>query len=87
MIDAQAELSLRADSFTDVDELTLEAVLSRETLNVKETTVFIAAHNWSVAQCKRCGIEENLENKRKVLGKILYLIRIPTMSLQVNKQC
>ena len=40
VIDAQSQLALLSDSFTDIDFSTLKDVMSRETLNCKETVVF-----------------------------------------------
>ena len=40
VIDAQAEMALTSDAFADIDFDTLMSILSRETLNCKETVVF-----------------------------------------------
>lgn len=81
VIDAQAEMALQAEGFVDIDINTLESVLSRETLNCKEMHLFEAALNWAAAECVRKELEPSAQNKRAVLGNSLYLIRIPTMSL------
>lgn len=81
VIDAQAEMALQAEGFVDIDINTLESVLSRETLNCKEMHLFEAALNWATAECIRKELEPSSQNKRAVLGNSLYLIRIPTMSL------
>ncbi|CAC5421121.1 BTBD3_6 [Mytilus coruscus] len=82
VIDAQAEEALRSDGFTEIDVNTLNTVLSRETLNAKEISVFNAACRWADAECKRQNLEQTAENKRKVLGDTLFKIRIPAMSLE-----
>ncbi|XP_033106401.1 BTB/POZ domain-containing protein 6-like [Anneissia japonica] len=79
VIDAQTEVALRADSFVDIDFKTLQCILSRETLNVKEVALFHAAVRWAKAECKRQELIATPPNLRKVLGKAIYLIRIPTM--------
>ncbi|KAM8852612.1 BTB/POZ domain-containing protein 3 [Synchiropus picturatus] len=81
VIDAQAELALRSEGFCDIDAQTLESILQRETLNAKEIVVFEAALSWAEAECQRQEITSSTDNKRKVLGKAMYLIRIPTMAL------
>lgn len=81
VIDAQAELALRSEGFTDIDSVTLESILRRETLNAKEMVVFEAALSWAEAECQRQGLTPTIENKRLALGKAIYLIRIPTMTL------
>ena len=74
-------MALQAEGFVDIDINTLESVLSRETLNCKEMHLFEAALNWAAAECVRKDLEPTPANKRAVLGNCLYLIRIPTMSL------
>eukprot|EP00096_Caligus_rogercresseyi_P006264 TRINITY_DN2258_c0_g1_i1.p1 TRINITY_DN2258_c0_g1~~TRINITY_DN2258_c0_g1_i1.p1 ORF type:complete len:394 (+),score=124.08 TRINITY_DN2258_c0_g1_i1:856-2037(+) len=82
VIDAQASLALLAESFVDIDSETLKNILSRETLNCKETVVFTAALNWATAR-----IREDLESpemglkERDILGSALNLIRFPAMSV------
>lgn len=82
VIDAQAELALRSEGFCDIDSQTLESILKRETLNAKEMVVFEAALNWAEAECQRQDLSPTIENRRLVLGKAIYLIRIPTMVLE-----
>lgn len=82
LLDAQAELALRSDGFTDIDPPTLELILQRETLNVREVQLFQAALRWAAAECRRRGLMVTPRNKRAVLGKALYLVRFPTMTLQ-----
>lgn len=81
VIDAQAELSLCSEGFCEIDLQTLEIILRRETLNTKEEVVFEAVMNWATAECKRQGLAPTTCNRRNVLGKALFLVRIPTMSL------
>ncbi|KAG0698664.1 BTB/POZ domain-containing protein 6 [Chionoecetes opilio] len=81
VIDAQAEMALQSDGFVDIDFPTLMSVLSRETLNCREIVLFDAALSWAEAECVREEMELNSENKRKVLGQALNLVRIPCMEL------
>ncbi|XP_073997207.1 BTB/POZ domain containing protein 3 lute isoform X3 [Rhodnius prolixus] len=81
VIDAQAEMALHSEGFSDIDGNTLASVLSRDTLNCKETHLFEAALCWASAECSRRDLEPTPANKRLVLGQSLRLIRIPTMSL------
>lgn len=82
VIDAQAELAFASEGFADIDYRTLESILSRETLMIKEFALFQAALNWSTAECLRQDLEPTAENKRRVLGNAMHLIRIPTMTLE-----
>jgi BTB/POZ domain-containing protein 3/6 len=82
VIDAQAELALTSEAFADIDFDTLETILSRETLNCKETVMFVAADNWATAECKKKGLDSDLpENRRSVLGRVLRKIRFAAMSV------
>ncbi len=74
-------MAIQADGFMDIDISTLESVLSRETLNCKEMHLFEATLKWANAECLRKELEPTPQHMRAVLGNILYLIRIPTMSL------
>uniref|UniRef100_A0A3Q3E1K5 BTB domain containing 6 n=1 Tax=Labrus bergylta TaxID=56723 RepID=A0A3Q3E1K5_9LABR len=82
VIDAQAELALCSEGFCEIDLQTLEIILRRETLNTKEVVVFEAVMNWATAECKRQCLGPTTRNKREVLGKALFLVRIPSMSLE-----
>jgi len=83
IIDAQAEEALRSDGFTEVDHNTLKSVLSRESLNCKEAVIFEAALAWAREECRRRVEEEPTPEKmREALGSILYLLRIPAMTLE-----
>ncbi|KAM9293929.1 BTB/POZ domain-containing protein 6 [Gastrophryne carolinensis] len=82
VIDAQAELALRSDAFCEIDPPTLEIIVARETLNAKEDSVFQAVAGWAEAECRRRGLAATAANKRLALGKALYLVRIPTMTLE-----
>ncbi|XP_006084110.1 BTB/POZ domain-containing protein 6 [Myotis lucifugus] len=82
VIDVQAEMALRSKGFCKIDWQTLEVVVTREALNTKEVVVFEAVLNWAEAECKRQGLPTTLRNKRHVPGPALYLVRIPTMTLE-----
>ncbi|XP_034143602.1 BTB/POZ domain-containing protein 6-B isoform X3 [Esox lucius] len=82
VIDAQAELALCSEGFCEIDLQTLEIILRRETLNTREAVVFRAVLEWAVAECRRQGLAATSRNKRAVLGKALYLVRLPTMTLE-----
>uniref|UniRef100_A0A336LUJ3 CSON005144 protein n=1 Tax=Culicoides sonorensis TaxID=179676 RepID=A0A336LUJ3_CULSO len=82
VIDAQAEMAIKSEGFVDIDLKTFETILSRETLNCKEINLFEAALNWAQAACAKMELDPSTENKRQALGNALYLIRIPTMTLE-----
>ncbi|KAG8514443.1 BTB/POZ domain-containing protein 6 [Galemys pyrenaicus] len=82
VIDAQAEMALRSEGFCEIDWPTLEIIVRREALNTKEAVVFEAVLSWAEAECKRQGLPVTPRNQRHVLGPVLYLVRIPTMTLE-----
>lgn len=81
VIDAQAELALSSQGFTDIDSKTLRSILVREALNASELSVFTAVIRWAVAECGRRSLPASPENQRAVIGDIIFLIRLPCMSL------
>ncbi|XP_053204827.1 BTB/POZ domain-containing protein 1-like [Panonychus citri] len=81
-IDKSAEEALEAEGFVDIDHATLISVLERNTLRIKEINLFKSVIKWAKAECTRQNLPANLENQRKVLGKALYAIRFPLMTIE-----
>ncbi|KAA8587253.1 hypothetical protein FQN60_016689, partial [Etheostoma spectabile] len=54
----------------------------RDTLGVREVRLFGAAVRWAEAEAHRQQLQPTPENKRKVLGKALTLIRFPLMTIE-----
>lgn len=82
VIDAQAEIALKSEDFTDIDFPTLEMILRRETLNCKEIVVFEAASNWAAAEAARRGEPATPQLRRQILGTAMQLIRFPAMNVE-----
>jgi len=87
VIDAQAEIALRAEGFCDIDFHTLQTILERESLNCGELTVFQAARDWARAECARREEEPTPERTRAILGPAMRSIRFPCMSVQEFADC
>ncbi|XP_031206219.1 BTB/POZ domain-containing protein 2 isoform X3 [Mastomys coucha] len=81
-IDKNTADAIAAEGFTDIDLDTLVAVLERDTLGIREVRLFNAVVRWSEAECQRQQLQVTPENKRKVLGKALGLIRFPLMTIE-----
>uniref|UniRef100_A0A673N8Z6 BTB/POZ domain-containing protein 2-like n=1 Tax=Sinocyclocheilus rhinocerous TaxID=307959 RepID=A0A673N8Z6_9TELE len=81
-IDKNTGDALAAEGFTDIDLDTLVAVLERDTLGVREVHLFGAAVRWAEAEAHRQQLQPTPENKRRVLGKALNLIRFPLMTIE-----
>lgn len=58
------------------------AVLERDTLGLREVRLFGAAVRWAEAEAQRQQLQPTPENKRRVLGKALSLIRFPLMTIE-----
>lgn len=82
VLDAQAEMAIKSEGFVDIDFKTFETILARETLNCKEINLFEAALNWAHSTCLKKDVDPSPQNKRMILGNSLFLIRIPTMTLE-----
>lgn len=78
----QAEMAIKSEGFVDIDIKTFETILARETLNCKEINLFEAALTWAHNACVKSDIDPTPQNKRQILGHSLFLIRIPTMTLE-----
>ncbi|XP_017730346.1 BTB/POZ domain-containing protein 2 isoform X3 [Rhinopithecus roxellana] len=81
-IDKNTADAIAAEGFTDIDLDTLVAVLERDTLGIREVRLFNAVVRWSEAECQRQQLQVTPENRRKVLGKALGLIRFPLMTIE-----
>ncbi|XP_061133079.1 BTB/POZ domain-containing protein 1-like isoform X2 [Syngnathus typhle] len=81
-IDKSTAEAVNTEGFTDIDLETLCTVLERDTLNIRENRLFEAVAHWAEAECTRQRLPATSENKQKVLGKALQLIRFPLMSVE-----
>ncbi|XP_022603970.1 BTB/POZ domain-containing protein 1 isoform X2 [Seriola dumerili] len=81
-IDKSTADAINAEGFTDIDLDTLCAVLERDTLSIRENRLFGAVVRWAEAECYRQQLPLTSENKQKVLGKALPLIRFPLMTVE-----
>ncbi|CAH0725118.1 unnamed protein product, partial [Brenthis ino] len=82
MIDKNTTDALNAEGFTDIDQDTLNAVLERDTLRIREAKIFAAVLRWSEAECIRRQLPVTPNNQRMVLGRAFHAIRFPLMSVE-----
>ena len=82
LIDSKTSKAVASDGFVDIDQATLEKLLKRKSLNVKEVDLFKAVLKWSEAECSRKRIQANAKNKRFAIGNAIYQIRFGSMTLQ-----
>lgn len=80
-IDENADQVLSQESIEDLDFESLREIISRDTLKVKsEYVVFQTLDRWANRECKRRKLGVNPENRRNVLGNLIYEVRFPFMS-------
>ena len=80
VIDSQTEQALKSDGFEMIEKTLLEALVQRETLEIKEVELFKACDRWAINQCRKQGLATDGELKRRVLGEeIIKAIRYAVM--------
>ena len=81
VIEKQTEEAVTSDEFATVERSVVEAVVKRETLNVKEVELFKAVDRWATKESERQGTSHDGDEKRRILGEeIVKAIRFPLMS-------
>ncbi|XP_046340681.2 BTB/POZ domain-containing protein 6-like [Haliotis rufescens] len=73
---------IRSPGFVDICSHCLEKFLKSETLKLKEGDIFEAALSWTKARCKKEGVVDTPENRRRLLGEMRYEIRFTSLSLE-----
>ena len=81
VIDEGTDEAVTSDGFEKIEKSLLESIVKRDTLSVKEVTLFQAADRWATKQCEKQGLEADGQLKRRILGEeIIKSIRFPIMS-------
>ena len=82
-IDQETEEAVESDGFETIDKSLLEAVVTRESLKIREVMLFQALDRWAGKQCQKQDLTEDGRTKRRILGEqITKAIRFPLMSIQ-----
>ena len=80
VIDEQANVAVKSDVFVTIEKSVLEALVDRESLNVKEVELFKAVDCWATKECEKQGLAAEGSVKRRILGeRIVNAIRFPVM--------
>ena len=81
VIDQQTkEVVKPGNGFTTIERSLLEAIVTRDTLNIKEVDLFCAIDSWAKGECERQGLTADGTVKRRILGeRVVKAIRFPTM--------
>ena len=81
VIDEETEEAVKSDGFVTIDGSTLEKLVERDTLRIKEVELFRAIDRWAVKECQKQGLAAKGSDKRRILGeRIVKGIRFPLMS-------
>lgn len=81
VIEEQTKDVVKADNvFATIEKSLLDAIVHRDTLNIKEVDLFRAVDFWAKRNCESQGLIASGKEKRKILGeRIVKSIRFPTM--------
>ena len=80
MVDEHSEEAMYSEAFLDITHEMLSSVLQRDTLSAREVDIFKAVDRWAEHQCRKTQRQLTGEEKRKLLGGAINLIRFPLMS-------
>lgn len=78
---ANGDSVLRKPSFSELCPDCVERIIKSDELRANEEAVFEGCIIWANAECRRQKKQPTDENRRAVLGKLLYLIRFPIMDV------
>ena len=80
VIDKQADEAVKSDGFVAIEKSVLEALVERESLNVKEVELFKAVDSWATKECEKQGLVAEGSVKRRILGeRIVKASRFPVI--------
>ena len=83
VIDSETDEAVKSDGFVTIEKSVLEALVERDSLNVKEVELFKAVDCWATKQCEKQGLAAEGSEKRRILGeRIVKAIRFPVMEQQ-----
>ena len=82
IVSKKTQECLNSEAFCNIGLHTLNALLKKERLAVKEVELFKAVMKWSDSECARQGIniEEDKTARRRILGDSVYKLRFLAMS-------
>ena len=80
IVNTKCNASLSAVGFLSLCRDCVQKITELEDVRIKEEFLFEHLMTWASAECCRQNLDISWENKRKVLGQVLYNIRFPLMS-------
>ena len=83
VIENQTEASVKSEGFETIERSLLEAIVTRDTLTIKEVALFKAVDGWATRQCEKQGLAAESQIKRRILGdEVIKAIRFPVMTVE-----
>ena len=71
---------MKSDGFMTIEKSVLEALVERDSLNIKEVGLFKAVDCWATKKCEKQGLAAKGSVKRRILGeRMVKAIRFPVM--------
>ncbi|XP_055347867.1 BTB/POZ domain-containing protein 6-like isoform X3 [Paramacrobiotus metropolitanus] len=80
LVELQSDVILKSEQFTAIAQDTLKMVLERSAISAEENAIYLAVERWAVEACKRSDLEPSGTNRRKMLGRALFLVRFPLLN-------
>ncbi|XP_055335823.1 BTB/POZ domain-containing protein 2-like isoform X3 [Paramacrobiotus metropolitanus] len=80
VFDGWSPVLMKTESIAQVDAETVRLILERDSLLADEKDVYDAVERWSKAACLSEHVDSTPENRRKILGDLLYLVRYAAMA-------
>lgn len=81
-IDKNAKFAFHLQDLMAVDASTIDHVIRRNSLVIKEVDLFRKLLNWSITDCQRKSLEVTPANQRAVMESFIHRIRFPLMSVK-----
>ncbi|XP_048245649.1 BTB/POZ domain-containing protein 6-like [Haliotis rufescens] len=77
------ESVIKSPGFVSLCPDCLEKFLKSNTLNLKESDIFEAVVSWTKERCRKEGVSDAPENRRRLLGDMRYQIRFTSIPLEI----
>ncbi|XP_053374045.1 BTB/POZ domain-containing protein 6-like [Mercenaria mercenaria] len=76
---------LKSDGFSSLSKAVLQKIIESDKLKAGELNIYDACKRWAVQQCEKKGDKREIlpADLRAKLGDLIYLIRFPTLSIDV----
>lgn len=82
-----AHAVFKSPAFVNLCATCVTKVIQAEDLRTDESKVYEALLDWSAKACHQQKLPVNPDNRRRVLGKLVYLVRFPVMELDYFVKC